>query len=1190
MSKVKWTTEQLQAIECKNNNILVAAAAGSGKTAVLVERIINKIINEKIDIDQILVVTFTNAAASEMRERILEAIYKKIEEEPQNVHLQKQINLIGRASICTIDSFCLEVVKNNFYEIDISPNFRIADSAELELIKQEALEELFNEKYENEDKEFLKLLDTYTTYSSDEPLRNIVLNIYNFIQSHPFPFEWLDEQIQKYNIENKLELDFSETEWGKIILNNIKESLENSKLKLEKLKAQLDMFDELKKYSIVIAQDIDNLNRILNYQKWDEIFNYISDMTFEKWPIDRKITLDEKEIAKEKRNEIKKEITKSLGIIDCNSLQANKDIYYMYPTLENIKKLVVQFSEILTKSKKDKNVVDFSDIEHLALNILLNKKDDSNYEPSDVAAKYRKKFTEIAIDEYQDSNLVQESILTSISNGNNMFMVGDVKQSIYKFRQARPELFLNKYDTYSLLEKKLAETIGVKIQLFKNFRSRKNILDTTNIIFEEIMSKELGDVEYNKEEYLNLGAQFDETEEKSIKENTQVFVIESCNKNKLDENTDEQNDEPIENIELEAKFVASKIKELINSKKLVSDRKVGYRPLMYKDIVILLRSTKNKANIFENELVNLNIPVYSDASMEYLNSIEIQTIINLLKIIDNPMVDIPLVAVLRSFIGGFPDNELMQMRLIAPKETIFYNSMEKYALTCKDELSKKITNFLNKLALWQEDAKYLELDELIWKLYFDTGYFNYVSLMPNGLLRQANLKLLLEKAKQYEKASFKGLYNFINFIDKVKTGSGDLSSAKLIGENENVVRIMSIHKSKGLEFPLVFLCNSNKKFNVQDLNNPILLHQDFGFGVNYIDSERKLQYPIFTKEAMKMKIKEEIISEEMRILYVALTRAKERLIITGVSKEIEKDLKQKEENLSLCESGKINKILLKKYNSYLDWIELAYLKNKETKLIDLQKIEKDKILENEVNNDNKEIDLNSILQNININDLNKLKEKLEWKYPYIQLSKIEGKTSVSKIKEMDNLVKSEMKMPEFIKQNEKKITGAQKGTLIHLCMQNLDINVDYDKEKVIKLVENLEGKKLINNVEAEKIDIDKILEFTKSHIWKELKDSKQIEREKAFYIMLPADEIYNNEIKDEILVQGVIDLYYINANDELVLVDYKTDYVQNEEELILKYNKQLELYKKALENALNKKVSKVYIYSTHLNKELLEKM
>ena len=424
----------------------------------------------------------------------------------------------------------------------------------------------------------------------------------------------------------------------------------------------------------------------------------------------------------------------------------------------------------------------------------------------------------------------------------------------------------------------------------------------------------------------------------------------------------------------------------------------------------------------------------------------------------------------------------------------------------------------------------------------------------------------------------------------MKTGSGDLSSAKLIGENENVVRIMSIHKSKGLEFPLVFLCNSNKKFNVQDLNNPILLHQDFGFGVNYIDSERKLQYPTFTKEAMKMKIKEEIISEEMRILYVALTRAKERLIITGVSKKIEKDLKQKEENLSLCESGKINKILLKKYNSYLDWIELAYLKNKGTKLIDLQKIEKDKILENEVNNDNKEIDLNSILQNININDLNKLKEKLEWKYPYIQLSKIEGKTSVSKIKEMDNLVKSKMKMPEFIKQNEKKITGAQKGTLIHLCMQNLDINVDYDKEKVIKLVENLKDKKIINNVEAENIDIDKILEFTKSHIWKELKDSKQIEREKAFYIMLPADEIYNNEIKDEILVQGVIDLYYINANDELVLVDYKTDYVQNEEELILKYNKQLKLYKKALENALNKKVSKVYIYSTHLNKELLEKM
>ena len=1195
MSNVKWTKEQLQAIKKNGNNILVAAAAGSGKTAVLVERIINKIINEKIDIDKLLIVTFTNAAASEMREKILEALYEKIEEEPQNVHLQKQINLIGRASICTIDSFCLDVVKNNFYEIDISPNFRIADTAELELIKQETIEELFEEKYETEDKEFLNLLETYTTYIGDEPLKELILNIYNFIQSTPFPIEWLEKQTLKYNLNNEIDNDFAQSVWGKIIINSVKEEILDAKVKTQKVRDNIIRFDELKKYVLVLNEDINVLDNFLKLEKWDDIYNYSLSMTFEKWPVDRKIELEEKEISKEKRNEIRKQIKKTLEIIDSNSKQANEDICYMYNTLNALKNIVIQYDKLLKQNKKEKNVVDFSDIEHMALNILLKKDENGKHIPTQTALKYSNKFVEIAIDEYQDSNLVQESILTAISNKRNIFMVGDVKQSIYKFRQARPELFIEKYEKYNNANEDETNCLDneTKIQLFKNFRSRKNILDTTNIIFKDIMSKELGDINYNEKEYLNLGASYEELEN-GIAANTDICVIDSKENNPEEEN-DGTIEEPIENIELEAKFVAKKIRQMLDSKKLIFDKKYGNREITYKDIVILLRSTKDKANIFETELANLSITVYSDTSLEYLNSIEIQVIMSLLKIIDNPMQDIPLVCVLRSIIGGFTDNELISIRLENKEKISFYEAMKRYEESNNQEkLSEKILNFFNKINSWKQEAQYLELDEFIWKIYNDTGYYNYVSAMPDGILRQANLKLLFEKAKQYEKASFKGLYNFINFIDKVRTSSGDLSSAKLIGENENVVRIMSIHKSKGLEFPVVFLCNSNKKFNVQDLNNQVLLHQDLGFGLTHIETDKKLQYSTLAKEAIKLKSKEEIISEEMRILYVALTRAKEKLIITGVQNDIEKQLKEKQELLNIyLDEEKINKNILKKYKSYLDWIELVYLKNKDLNIMNFENIAKEEITKKVVDNQNiNEVSLKNIKLEPNEHQTKEIKTKLEWQYQYLELSKLESKSSVSKIKQLaneDELSKQITKTPKFLKEKNNILSGAQKGTLIHLCMQKLNEKEDYTYEKIEKLIEEMLFKNIITKIEADSIDINKMLQFTKSNIWQELRKAKLVEKEKAFYINLPADYIYNNGLKDEILIQGIIDLFYINEQDELILVDYKTDYVKDEEELLEKYNKQLELYEMALEQSLNKKVSKKYIYSTHLNKEILLK-
>ena len=893
---MNWTPEQSQAIYKKDSNILVAAAAGSGKTAVLVERIINKIIKEKIDIDRLLVVTFTNAAASEMRERILKSIYKIIDnEEPQDEetinHLQRQITLLNKASICTIDSFCLDVIKNNFFEIEISPNFRIADTAEIDLLKQEVLEKIFEEKYENHDKDFEKLVKTYTSYRDDTPLKDIILRIYTYIESNPFPLKWLKEQVEKFNIKDTKQ-DFSNTEWGKILLQNMKEELEDCIKKLQAEEKRLSFESELEQYEKIILSDIQQLEMVYaNLEKWDKAYSLINNVDFLRWPTSKKITNPEKDKAKAIRDKVTKDFkAKRDKIFTANSETANEDLIEMYEILSKLERLIIDFDTEFSKNKKDRNIVDFSDVEHLALKILV-KEDET---PSEIAKKYQEKFIEIAIDEYQDSNLVQEYILTSISNGKNIFMVGDVKQSIYKFRQAMPDLFLGKYSNYSENE---ANDKGLKIKLFKNFRSRKNVLDFTNLIFENIMGEKLGEIDYTEEEYLNLGANYAESKEDLISEIDILDVTEDDGDDNLEdgettENTNSDSDleevEKVEDIELEAKFVAQKIRDLIDSKFQVYDnKKEEFRDIRFRDIVILLRSTKNKANIFEKELTNLNINVYSDTSQEYLDSYEIQVIIDLLKIIDNPYQDIPLVHVMLSSLGMFTDDDLLEIRLCDQNDD-FYTTMLKARLSVREELREKIDSFLNKIENFREKNGYMDLDELIWTIYEETGFLNYVGLMPNGALRVANLKMLFERAKQYESASFKGLFNFINFIEKIKTGSGDLGAAKLIGENEDVVRIMSIHKSKGLEFPVVFLSCTGSGFNMMDLNSDILLHQKIGIGVKYIDYDRQIKYDTISKLALREKLLEENLSEEMRILYVALTRAKEKIFVTGVKKRFPK--------------------------------------------------------------------------------------------------------------------------------------------------------------------------------------------------------------------------------------------------------------------------------------------------------------
>lgn len=1121
-----------------------------------------------------------------MREKILEAIYKKIEENPEDENLQKQVILLNKASISTIHSFCLDVIKNNFYEIDVSANTRIADDSEILLLQQEVIDDLFEEKYEKEDANFIKLIKTYTKYNQDETLKDLILRVYSYIQASPFPEEWLEEQIEKLNIEDGT--NFSDTVWGKIITENANQILEDSILKLQNIITKMTRFPELDKFTAKIEDDIDKYTYIQNnLSDWDTAVEAINTLKNAIWTKDQKITNDLKDEAKDVRESTKDEFKKVKKLMNCSSEEAVQDIKYMYPILKMLKDLILEFSQKFYQRKREKNIMDFSDMEHLALKILVKKDENGNVVKSEIAKKYENKFEEIAIDEYQDSNLVQEYILTSVSRGNNIFMVGDVKQSIYKFRQARPKLFLDKYDSYKL---EPVDGEDRKIQLFKNFRSRSNILDFTNLVFEDIMSRELGNIEYNQDEYLNLGANFETIQNQDYKTELEILDLSEENDDiwKTDEEETEEEQEKVEDVVLEARFVARKIKELIDSKYQIIDKKTGRRDIQYKDIAILLRTSSGVANVYEKEISELEIPVYSDSSSQYLQSVEIETIMSLLRIINNPMQDIPLVTVMRSPIGNFTDNELIEIRM-ADRNSSFYEALLKSDL-------EKAHRFLSLLKELREDEEYMTLDEWIWNIYTKTGYMNYVNLMPNGALRVSNLRMLFERAKQYEEASFKGLYNFINFIDKIKFNQEDLKAAKIIGENENVVRIMTIHKSKGLEFPVVILAGMGKQFNFRDLNGKILLDQDLGMGPQYIDSDRYIEFKTLAKKALAIKAKNEAISEEMRILYVALTRAKEKLIIVGRQKDVNKKISEKQKLLeiySTIDDNKINPYLLQKYKTYLDWLELIYLKEgvantKNLFTVNINKKEKTSVkIENEVEDISEKI-IEESNKNNDEQEKEKIKEILNWQYKHQSIEGIPTKTSVSKLKEEREQEIQITQEPKFINEEVKtKLTGAQKGTLIHLCLQKMRETEEYNLEKITELIEGLKDKEIITEIEAQNIDKEKLLEYTNSQLWTELKQAKEIHKEHPFYINIKASRIYNQinkEDDEDILVQGVIDLFFIDKDDKLILVDYKTDYVQHENELVEKYKGQLDLYKEALEQSLDKKVDKMCIYSVYLNK------
>ena len=1250
MGATKWTNEQLQAIKTRRCNLLVAAAAGSGKTAVLVERIIRIITDEEnpVDIDKLLVVTFTSAAASEMRERIAAAISKALEKSPNSKNLQRQLTLLSRANITTMHSFCLDVIKNYFYTIDLDPSFRIGDETEATLIKNEILEELFEEYYEEDNEEFKDLIEAYSGSKDDLKLKEMILSLYRFSMSGPWPEQWLVEKAEDFNISTIDDLDKSP--WVKVLKDSLRVELEGFLNMYKKAINIINDTDGLEPYLEAFNSDYDYLERAyasLN-ENLNSIYIALNSITFIKLKTVKKNQVSDENAqntVKSIRDSVKKKI-KSLieSTFEFTPQEALDGIIGVYPFMKSLATVTLEFSKRFNEKKREKNILDFNDLEHLCLKILIDRDENNNIIPSKVAEHFMEFFDEVLVDEYQDSNNVQETIIDLVSRRrfeeSNVFMVGDVKQSIYRFRQAKPELFLDKYNRYSLEE----GSNDRKIQLYKNFRSREEVIEGVNYIFKMVMSQTVGELEYTDEEALNLGASFEEVndDESIVGGEIELHILDKSGiiKEKVEDSFDDDDDdeiakeeeEDIDGITLEAKIVAKRIKELFEIKdgkrfKVFDKDTKEYRDVKYKDIVILLRATKNWAEIFLDELGSEGIPVYADTGSGYFESIEIRTIMSLLKIIDNPLQDVPMIATLRSPICGFTAEELSDLRLLN-KDLYFYELIKEVSEgihEINEELKFKCSKFIDDLSKWRERAIYTPIDEFIWYLYMDTAFYGYVGAMPNGKLRQANLKILFQRAKQYESTSFKGLFNFINFINKLRKSSGDMGSAKVLGENEDVVRIMSIHKSKGLEFPVVFTSGMGKQFNLMDLSNSILYHEELGFGPNFVNLETRNSYSTLAKEAIKKRIRLETLSEEMRILYVAFTRAKEKLIITGASSNLEKSINGWISSASLDESIVLPSEVLKG-KSYLDWIAMAMCKHtcgeklrgvtgatRELITSDFSKwdikfwtkelLTVDKNLEPV----DKVEDESMFITSKNVVVDKEISRRLDYKYKFIEGAMLPSNISVSDLKKkeftygdeihdtVEVFKEKEVLKPKFLKE-EKGLSAAERGTVIHYVMQRLN----YDRVSTISEIKaQIEEMVLDNSLtekEASTVWYKKIYNFFNSNLGKRLlkayKDERLVSRELPFFTELSSVE-YKPELNKDVYVdekirlQGIIDCFF-EEEDGIVLLDYKTDYVEEEkvDEIIERYRAQLKYYKDALEKITEKRVKESYLYLFGIDKEI----
>jgi len=936
----KWSDEQLDAIVSEGSNLLVAAAAGSGKTAVLVERIIRKIASST-DVDRLLVATFTNAAAAEMKDRIKIALERKLEEQPESDHLRRQLALMGKAAITTLHSFCMDVIRKYYSLIGLDPGFRIANETEIELIRNDVLSELFEERYSQLEQygDFLMLVNAFGGERGDDPVFALVERLYLFSRSHPWPEQWLKETADAFRIQSVEELE--QSPWVAQLIGDVE-------LKLEGAIASFEQALELTRkpagpyaYAATFDSDIELVQRLiaqlkqLPWRKWSSCFEQVE---FSKLAALRGKEHDKElqELAKDYREQGKTAVLSiASDYFGRTPEQYAEELMSLAPLMDALIALIIDFSKAFEQQKRSKGLLDFGDLEHYCLAILLDPNStEDQLIPSQAALDYQQQFDEILLDEYQDTNLVQETIVSMISKQDvgNRFMVGDVKQSIYRFRLAEPGLFLDKYKRYGRSSDPDPNS-GKRIDLARNFRSRLEVVDAVNTVFRAIMKEKVAELTYDQSAELVHGAAYFPSPESLAQCRVQCIVIDREERGteqelSADDSASESNDlqqveqlrEELNTAQLEAKVIVTELQRLKQEGALVYDAKEGrYRPMLWRDTVILLRATSAWAPVFLEQLQKADIPAYSSIGSGYFEAVEVQTMLSILQIIDNPYQDIPLAGALRSPLFKLTAEELSLIRILA-MEASFYDAVVQAA--GNDEFSfegrMKLSYFLEKLDQWRNYAREGALADLLWLVYEETGYYDFVGGLPAGVQRQANLRALHDRARQYEATSFRGLFRFLKFIERMRASGNDLGTALAIGEGEDVVRIMTTHASKGLEFPIVFAAGLGKKFNEQDLSSSFLYHKELGFGPKYVDLSLRTSYPSLAHIAIRRAMKMELLAEEMRILYVALTRPKEKLYLIGTTAKLSKKLMKW--SFASEEDGSLTEASIASAACYLDWI------------------------------------------------------------------------------------------------------------------------------------------------------------------------------------------------------------------------------------------------------------------------------
>lgn len=1264
---MKFTEDQQRVIDLRNCNILVSAAAGSGKTAVLVERIVELVSGSgcdsarAVDIDRLLIVTFTNAAAAQMRERITKALSDRVEAEPDNEHIKKQLMLIHNAKIMTIHSFCLYLIKNHFNDIGLDPDFRTADEGEIRLLKQEVLSELLEEQFALGRQEFTDCVEYFAYDGREKRLEELIERLYTFSGSYPFPEKWLRQHRMDYHVETFEEL--VKTEWFAGMMQEISALLQECK---EQEKAALKMCEEpdgpyfyaaeLEQDQELIAgleQELASVVQTASEPEQSvasaEMDSSVAKDAFEALAArvqgisyarmapkkDDSVSAEKRELVKAMRERVKSLLgTLSEKYFASGPKQWLAECRQADAALCELVDLALLFGERLTEKKREKNLLDFEDMEHLALQILLKEEENGQMVPSDTALEYREQFVEILIDEYQDSNLVQEFLLQSISGEDdgrfNRFMVGDVKQSIYKFRLARPELFLEKFATYQKEDGNC-----VRVDLKQNFRSRHEVTDCVNDLFLQLMHRELGGVEYDADAALYPAAQFPEADgeaadarEKDValggeeKQGSAVPVSTACEASIarspyepelcIAAISGEKGEDPKE---LEAKMIAGKIREIVGKLPVRDSESGQLRPARYQDIVILLRTTSGWDETFKKILEENAIPVFVTSKTGYFAATEVQTVLNFLRVLNNPLQEIPLFGVLKSVLFGFSDAQLATLRALdetgkrclydcvklaagegeSVEGSVGYGSGSNGA---DASLREKCCSFLSFLNRYREYAVYLPIHKLMEQFLEETGYLYTVSALPGGVQRRINVEMLLTRAESFEKTSYSGLFHFIRYMEQLEKYDIDYGETGASDENADVVRIMSIHKSKGLEFPVCFVSGLSKRFNRQDSVAPVLMDMDLGLAIDWVDPTARIRHTTLKKNVLARKLNADSMGEELRVLYVALTRAEEKLILTGTCKE---DKLPREDAVQGAYG--YSALRLQEASSYYDLVLPAWQSvGRRLQICTQEELLQAELVRASLGYNSRQKLFEEAGKEPEAAEL-ALCERLQKPYAHENLAGLFVKTTVSELKKegmqeeaaegIELFPEEEVVpyLPQFVREQEETVSGTTRGSAYHRLLEifPFERQETWTAAKIRTVIEECKADRRLSEEYAAAINVYKIRAFLQTPLAARMAKaarSNRLHREQPFVLGLSANRLNTDFPEDEtVLIQGIIDVY-LEEEDGIVLADYKTDLVKDPKELILRYRVQLDYYEEALVRLTGKCVKEKLIYSFGLEQEI----